>query len=107
MRPWTPLSSRKEFLRALREGRRAEGEILFVRLLPRGEGRRAGFSAQGGFDNAVRRNRAKRWMREALRKNVALLPEDVDLILVAKTAMQKSGFAQVVSELGRLLSERS
>lgn len=107
MRSWVPLSARKEFLRTLKEGKRAEGETLFVRLLPGGEGRRAGFSTQGGFINAVRRNRAKRWMREALRKNVYRLPEGAGVILVAKTRMQTAEFSRVVDEVTRLLAELS
>jgi len=107
VRPWAPLSTRKEFLRTLKQGKRAEGETLFVRLLPGGEGRRAGFSTQGGFINAVHRNRAKRWMREALRKNLSRLPEGAGVILVAKTRMQAAEFSRVMDEVTRLLAELS
>jgi ribonuclease P protein component len=76
-------------------------------LLPGGEGRRAGFSTQGGFINAVRRNRAKRWMREALRKNLSRLPESTGVILVAKPRMQTAEFSRVMDEVTRLLAELS
>ncbi len=107
MRSWVPLSTRKEFLRTLKEGKRAEGETLFVRLLPGGEGRSAGFSTQRGFINAVRRNRAKRWMREALRVNLSRLPECARVILVAKPRMQTAEFSGVMNEVTRLLAELS
>ena len=105
MKPWQPLSSRKAFLRTLKEGQRAEGESLFIRLLPGGEGRRIGFSTKGGFENAVCRNRAKRWMREALRKNLSLLPEGASVILVAKPRMPERRFSEVLAEVARLLAE--
>jgi ribonuclease P protein component len=105
VKPWQPLSSRKAFLRTLKEGRRAEGPFFFLRRIPEGPGRRVGFSAQSGFRSAVSRNRAKRWMREALRKNLALLPGEIKLVLVAKTRIQSAGFAAVVAEMERLLSE--
>jgi len=76
-------------------------------LLPGGEGRRTGFSTQGGFINAVRRNRAKRWMREALRKNLSRLPEGASVILVAKPLMQTAEFSRVMDEVTRLLAELS
>ena len=107
MKPWQPLSSRKDFLRTLKEGKRAEGESLFIRLLSGGEGRKMGFSTKRGFKNAVCRNRAKRWMREALRKNLSLLPKGANLILVAKPEMQDRLFSEVLAEVTRLLSEQT
>jgi ribonuclease P protein component len=105
VKPWQSLSSRKEFLRTLKAGKRAEGGFLFLRLLPAGPGRKIGFSTKSGFKNAVHRNRAKRWMREAVRENLSLLPEGANLILVAKPGMQAAEFSSVADEVRRLLTE--
>jgi ribonuclease P protein component len=107
VKPWQSLSSRKEFLRTLKAGKRAEGGSLFLRLLPAGPGRKIGFSTRKGFKNAVHRNRAKRWMREAVRKNIAFVPDGANLILVAKPGMQAGDFSSVADEVRRLLRELS
>lgn len=107
MKPWQSLSSRKEFLRTLKAGKRAEGGLLFLRLLPAGPGRKIGFSTRKGFKNAVHRNRAKRWMREAVRENLSLVPEGASLILVAKPGIQAGDFSAVADEVRRLLTELS
>jgi ribonuclease P protein component len=107
VKPWLPLSSQKEFVRILKEGKRAEGEFLYLRLLPGGDKRKAGFSTQGGFEKAVCRNRAKRWMREALTKHLFLVPEGAGVILVAKPGIQASDFSRIQAEVGRLLRECS
>ncbi len=104
MIPWHPLSSRKEFLRALKFGERSEGGHLFLRFLRGGAGLRIGFSTKSGFKNAARRNRAKRWMREAVRASIALIPRDASLVLVAKPEMQRADFHFVAAEFRALLA---
>ena len=45
--------------------------------------------------NAVKRNRAKRRLREVFRRNQMLVPTSVDLLMVAKRSMELAPFAEI------------
>ena len=51
--------------------------------------------------NAVRRNRAKRRLREVFRQHQTLVPSDCDLMLIARAAAQHTP----INELGRKFTE--
>lgn len=60
---------------------------------------RLGITVTRKIGNAVRRNRIKRWVREAFRRHRDELPRGVDLVVIAKQGADTLGFAGVVSEL--------
>jgi len=64
----------KDFNHILREGLWEKGEY-FVIYYTWADDRKAGFAASRKIDTKVKRNRAKRLMREIYRKNRDLLPE--------------------------------
>jgi ribonuclease P protein component len=47
---------------------------------------------QERIGNAVQRNRAKRLLREVFRNNQALLPENCDLLLVARPSIRRADY---------------
>lgn len=59
---------------------------------------RLGITVSRRAGNAVRRNRAKRLIREAFRATRELWPDDVDLVVVVRRAPQGMKLAEVVAE---------
>ena len=94
--------------RALRRGRSRGGELLAVHALPRPAeeavpGARLTVVASRRVGGAVRRNRAKRLLREAARGRA--WREGLDVVLVARAACADSGLAPVGDELDRLAAQ--
>ena len=72
---------RREFERAQRRGVRGSDGLLTIRLLSNGlRVARLGLAVGRRFGNAVRRNRAKRVLREAFRLSGAQLPAGFDIL---------------------------
>ncbi|MGC9451424.1 MAG: ribonuclease P protein component [Oceanipulchritudo sp.] len=61
--------------------------------------RRAGFIASRRVGNAVRRNRARRLMREAFRHQQDLLPPSCDLVMVARPSISRARSADIERRL--------
>jgi ribonuclease P protein component len=66
---------------------------------------RVGLTAGKVLGKAHERNRIKRRMREALRRNLELLPEGADLILHPRRAVLTMEFAKLEAELVRILTQ--
>jgi len=65
-------------------------------------GPRVGLTAGKVLGNAVQRNRIKRRMREAVRRHVALLQSDVDVILHPRKSVLTIEFGRLDAEVERL-----
>jgi ribonuclease P protein component len=72
---------------------------------PVSEGPRVGLTAGKVLGKAHERNRIKRRMREALRRNVGLLPAGCDLILHPRRAVLTLEFAKLEAEIVRILGQ--
>lgn len=64
---------------------------------------RVGLTVTRKIGNAVRRNRCKRLLREAVRRNWALLPAGMDLVLLARPGLRGERAGNVEDELARTL----
>jgi ribonuclease P protein component len=67
-------------------------------------GPRVGLTAGKVLGNAVERNRIKRRMREAVRKHIALIGADVDVILHPRKCVLTIEFAGLESEVQRIFT---
>jgi ribonuclease P protein component len=80
------IRKRPEYLEIQNAGTAVHGRLLvgLVRLVPGRAGTRLGITTTKKIGNAVIRNRTRRLVREAFRRNRGLFPEGVDLVVVAK-----------------------
>jgi len=67
-------------------------------------GPRVGLTAGKALGNAVERNRIKRRMREAVRKNIGKLAADVDVILHPRKSAIAMEWAKLEAEVGRIFT---
>lgn len=66
---------------------------------------RVGLTVTRRLGNAVTRNRCKRLLREAMRKNWKVLPDGVDVVLHARRSLVTTRVAQVENEIARVLPQ--
>src|SRR5262252_7355498 len=100
------LRSRGEFERLFRRGARVESPA-FVLLWHREPGPRAvGFAVGRRLGGSVVRNRARRRLREAYRRQRGLVPtEGIRLCFIARQAALSSPFDELVLAVGSALTE--
>ena len=101
--PRQHLRKPREFEALRHSGIRRDCDCFFLKLQTFPERqpplRRLGVVASRRVGNAVRRNRAKRLLREAFRQNQHRLPPSCDLVLVARPAILQRSFAEIDSRL--------
>lgn len=111
MRRGDRLSTRAEFSRVYREGRRYPGESLVLYVRQTEASRRIAVTAGRGLGGAVARNRAKRRLREALKTLEGRMCPSGDIVLVARSRAGTTSFPDIVAEMeslcvaGRLLCQ--
>jgi len=103
------LRTKADFTRVFKQGTRVDGAWFVLLGLPNQLGfSRLGLAVGRHVGGAVQRNRAKRLLREAFRRNDP--NPSLDLVLVAKPGLRGRGAIEVAGEyrarLGRLRAAR-
>ncbi len=98
------LKSAIDFKRVRRQGQSFAHPLVVMLTLPNGgERTRIGVSAGRSVGNAVRRNRAKRRLREAIRPHLEALPPGWDIVLLARKRLPEAEFSEIQAALLTLL----
>jgi ribonuclease P protein component len=101
------LTTRREYLLVQQQGTRIHLRDLLVFVHPRAGERRIGITASRKVGGAVVRNRLKRLLREAWRRERGRLPLGHDIVFVAKRSAAGIALPEVLrqfAELARRLS---
>ena len=93
------LTTSAEFQALFQGGKRIDRRSLIVLWRDGGESRRAGFAVSRQVRGAVRRNRARRRLREAYRRVREAAPARAALIVIGRPAVLTAPFASLVTEL--------
>lgn len=98
------IRKRAEYLEIQGTGTAVHGRLFvgIVRVVPGRPGARLGITTAKKVGTAVVRNRTRRLVREAFRRDRALLPDGVDLVLVAKRAVAGCDAAAVAGDLSAI-----
>jgi len=90
---------RDVFRRVYEEGRKIQFRYFtaFV-LVKQSDGARIGITTTRKMGNSVERNRARRLVREAFRRNKWLVPQGVDIVINAKRSLVEAAYRDFESE---------
>lgn len=103
MKEQLTLKKNYEFRRLYRKGASAAGGCMVVYCRRNGLGRsRLGLTASTKLGNAVRRNRARRRLREVFRLNLDALRPGFDVILVARSRTLSASWKEMNATFLRL-----
>lgn len=98
------ITGNQQYSVVYKNGRRFAGKYLIVFIVQsNGQGRRFGIVTSKKIGNAVTRNRAKRQIREVVRRNLARLPKGYDIVIVARYTVKEATFGLIESEFLRLI----
>src|SRR5215813_11496278 len=90
------LRSRKEFLRIQRLGIKVSSNPLLALALQNSRGvTRLGITISSKVGNSVVRNRIRRRLRELFRTRRELLPQGIDLVLIATPKANAAAFSEL------------
>ena len=90
------LRRRKEFLRIQRQGIKVSTDQLLALALRNPEGAtRLGITVSTKVGNAVVRNQIRRRLREIFRRHRQLLPQGIDVVLIATSRAGTADFASL------------
>jgi ribonuclease P protein component len=103
------LRKHSDYVRTYVAGRKRQSASMSWVLAPQptdtGGGPRVGLTVGKVLGKAHDRNRIKRRMRDALRRNVALLPPGFDMIFHPRRSVLSLDFAKLETEIVRILEQ--
>jgi ribonuclease P protein component len=93
-----------DFDRVRREGHSWAHTLVVLAAVPNGRPiSRFGFVSSKRLGRAVRRNRARRLMRESVRRQLAHIAPGWDCVFIARAPLVEASFAQVEAAITQLL----
>ena len=104
MRAYAPLRRRGDFARVTRRGERRSGRFLTCFVAEGRRGTRVGITVAATVGGAVVRNRLRRRIKAILDRYPLGAPPWRDLVFIARPGAGEIDFADLVSEIGRLLT---
>lgn len=93
-----------EFQAVFERGKRVERPTFVALWIPTPGRRKAGFTVSRQVRGAVKRNRARRRLREAFRRQRVALPPDISVVFVGRPLVQSVPFEVLVQSLGEVLT---
>jgi len=97
-----------DFARVRADGRSWPHRLLVLAAVPNEQGlSRFGFIVSGRLGKAVRRNRARRLLREVVRRNLRSIAEGWDCVLIARAPLASATFFEVESAVVHLFKRAS
>jgi ribonuclease P protein component len=94
----------RDFARVRRRGRSASGPLFAVYVLPvRSSDIRVGFSVSKKVGKAVVRNRVKRRLREAVRRELPSLRTGMDVVVIARPAAAVASYWEIADAVSAAL----
>ena len=93
-----------EFQALFERGKRVERPEFIALWIPSPGRRKAGFTVSRQLRGAVERNRARRRLREAYRRQREALPPDISVVFVGRPLVQRVSFEVLVQSLGEVLT---
>lgn len=98
------LRRREDFRRVYECGRRQASPAVVTVWIPSGKSQtRVGLAAARSLGTIVRRNRAKRRLREIVRQHKELLPEGLDVVFIARPALLAIPYRRACQEVALAL----
>jgi ribonuclease P protein component len=105
LRPHERITRRAEYQRIYRDGTRYHARLMTLFVIPNGQqGPRLGIAATRKLGPAVRRNRAKRLVRELFRRHKPAA--GYDIVVVPRPEMFSAGFADLEADYCSALRRR-
>lgn len=101
-----PLKKSRDFRRVLDGGVKIRRKTFTAYRLPNSlEETRVGLSVSRRLGKSVTRNRIKRRLREAVRRNEEVLPRGEDIVIIARREAEKAPFGELEEDVRGLAGE--
>lgn len=99
---------RDDFKRVYEGGRKVHARYFIAFILPNsGDRPRLGITATRKIGKSFERNRARRLLREAFRKNKWLVPRGVDIVINVKRPLVEAGYSDLEGDFINFLERLS
>jgi len=99
------LLKRGDFLRVYNKGEKRQGKYIVSYILDKQTSRKIGISVSKKIGNAVKRNRAKRLIREVYRLNKHLLDKNIHLAIKAKADINGINYRELEKDILSLIGK--
>jgi ribonuclease P protein component len=98
--PMESLKRSRDFRKVIEGGSREIMETITIYRLPNQAGKtRTGISVTKKTGGSVKRNLIKRRIREAIRRNAALLPDGEDIVFVARRGIETASYDDIEKDI--------